>query len=782
MSGKIRESIGNVVLDYTYYGGEDLYSEGAAEDRLLDFVRSHTSLEYEKYIEESKSWSVMYHLSYIRENVIGWLPIKAEDSVLEIGSGCGAVTGMLARLAGKVTCVELSKKRSLINAYRNKEYANLTIMVGNFEDVESGLTEKYDYITLIGVLEYTQSYIKGVKPYNRMLDILKQHLKPDGKIVIAIENRLGLKYFAGCKEDHLGEYFGGIVGYPPEAGVRTFSKEALERLLAEEGLGDNRFYYPYPDYKLAHTIYSDERLPGVGELNTNIRNYDSDRMVLFDETKAFDAMIEEDRFPEFANSFIVIASPQEGWQKLTSLPLFAKYSNERTENYRVCTVIGRTAEGELTVHKSALSTHANPHIDKMKGSFEILSEQFANTGLKPVNCELIKGRERGMLLAGVASKAKDSVKFDYISGITLEDHLKELENDGKYSRMEAVILEYCSRLNSCSGISEFKRSAKFDEIFGRRDFKKKYLALSPCNYDMIFSNIVLDEAEREEGEWTMLDYEWVWDFSVPIKFIIYRALFYHFRNCEDDGFLMYLSRKGLDVYSLCSIDIGERMLFAEMEHSFQMYIIGGAASLEVMRVMMPTSTIMIDNIVKHGAYLKNLDTPKIYFSRGKNFTSENQIGVTAKVSEGHVSLLIPFERFIHSLRVDPTEYPCLVSIETLTYTLDNGAKCDVIDVIVNGHKLSEKTYIFDTNDAQIVIVGIPQNARSIEVKYQVSMIEKPFYDSMLSVLKKIEEEKLQEKRKFMYRLKRKIGIIKEDILPEGFVRAYPGQQEISEEK
>lgn len=202
------DQIGSVVVDYTYYTGEDLYSEGAAEDRLLDYVKNHTSLDYEHYIQESRSWSVMYHLSYIRENVVGWIPIKRSDKVLEIGSGCGAVTGVLARLAKSVTCVELSKKRSLINAYRNKEYDNVNIMVGNFEDVEKGLTEKYDYITLIGVLEYAASYIKADKPYNAFLEILKEHLAPGGKIVIAIENRLGMKYFAGCKEDHLGTFSG----------------------------------------------------------------------------------------------------------------------------------------------------------------------------------------------------------------------------------------------------------------------------------------------------------------------------------------------------------------------------------------------------------------------------------------------------------------------------------------------------------------------------------------------------------------------------------------------
>ena len=63
---------------------------------------------------------------------------------------------------------------------------------------------------------------------------------------------------------------------------------------------------------------------------------------------------------------------------------------------------------------------------------------------------------------------------------------------------------------------------------------------------MIFSNIILDENEKENGKWTVLDYEWVWDFAIPVQFVIYRALYYHFRNRTDGGFAMYLSRKGMD--------------------------------------------------------------------------------------------------------------------------------------------------------------------------------------------------------------------------------------------
>lgn len=97
----------------------------------------------------------------------GVVSFKKDASVLEIGAGCGAISGVLCRNAKHVTSVDLSKRRSLINANRNKEYDNLTIMVGNFNDVV--LKEKYDYITLIGVLEYAGYYTDDEHPFEAFL-------------------------------------------------------------------------------------------------------------------------------------------------------------------------------------------------------------------------------------------------------------------------------------------------------------------------------------------------------------------------------------------------------------------------------------------------------------------------------------------------------------------------------------------------------------------------------------------------------------------------------------
>ena len=299
--------INKVRIDTTHYPGEDLYSDGIIEDRILKLVQDNPVTDYNQVITTENDWAVLYHLSSIRENIIEWLPITKEDSVLEIGAGCGAITGALCRKAKEVECIDLSKKRSLINATRNSEAENLTIRLGNFQDVAKNTDRKYDWITLIGVFEYGRYYIESDNPYVDFLKMVKAMLSDNGRLVIAIENRLGLKYFAGCTEDHSGKLFDGLEGYRDGGHAETFSKKELRAMLKASGFKNEQFYYPYPDYKLPLSIYSDEYLPKVGELSNNLNNFDRQRLIVFDEEKAFDSVIEAGLFGELSNSFLIIA-------------------------------------------------------------------------------------------------------------------------------------------------------------------------------------------------------------------------------------------------------------------------------------------------------------------------------------------------------------------------------------------------------------------------------------------------------------------------------------------
>ncbi|MBO7710707.1 MAG: class I SAM-dependent methyltransferase, partial [Lachnospiraceae bacterium] len=300
-----QEKIGNVTLDYTWYPGKDLYTDGDEEKKLLELVTNSGEKDYDSVIARERSWAVLYHLSHVRENILGNLRIGRDESVLEIGSGCGAVTGALLGKCASLTCVDLSRRRSMISAQRHKDKDSFTILVGNFRDIEPNLP-RYDLITLIGVFEYAKAYIGTDEPYEEFLRRIRAHLKPGGRIVIAIENRLGLKYFAGSAEDHTGVYFDGIENYPDErTPARTFSRPALERIFDKCGLGHRVFEYPYPDYKLPSAVYSDRFLPAQGELRKNRWNFDRKRMEILDEDRAADSVISDGLYPQFANSFLV---------------------------------------------------------------------------------------------------------------------------------------------------------------------------------------------------------------------------------------------------------------------------------------------------------------------------------------------------------------------------------------------------------------------------------------------------------------------------------------------
>lgn len=298
------EKIGNIVLDYEFYPGEDLYSDGPVEDEMLEVAQNFREEEFNQVIAQRKSWPLLYHFSHIRQNIVSWYPLHGK--VLEVGAGCGAVTGALADQADQLTCVDLSRKRSLINAWRNRERSNIQIHVGNFQDIEKKLDTDYDYITLIGVFEYSEGYIGTREPYVQMLRTIAGHLASGGEILIAIENRLGLKYWAGCTEDHVGRFFEGLEGYPATEGVKTFSKKELTEVISQAGDFQITFYYPYPDYKFPMTIYSDEYLPRRGDLKQNVNNFDRVKLQLFDEAKVYDSIVENQLFSQFSNSFFVV--------------------------------------------------------------------------------------------------------------------------------------------------------------------------------------------------------------------------------------------------------------------------------------------------------------------------------------------------------------------------------------------------------------------------------------------------------------------------------------------
>lgn len=268
---------------------------------LYNRIRQHGSEEYEDIIAEKASYQYLYHLSNVRQNLIEWIPMEQDMCVLERNPECGALTGTLLAKAGNVTCVAEDEAHAAIIRERCKTKADRLATLEETDFAQHRSAECYDIILVVG------SFYR----YKEELPELYRQLKPHGRLFVADANRLGLKYFAGCYEEYGGAYFSGVEGYGKEQEAaclpRCYTKYEYTKYLKEAGFKELTFYYPYPDYKFPNCIYSDEWLPQEGELADNRRNFERDRLQLFEEQKVYDALLKEGVFGTFSNSYLIEA-------------------------------------------------------------------------------------------------------------------------------------------------------------------------------------------------------------------------------------------------------------------------------------------------------------------------------------------------------------------------------------------------------------------------------------------------------------------------------------------
>ena len=315
------------------------YSEGAeAEQRLLDIVESlHDRSTFSpEYLDNIVDWSTRYHFSRARHCLLRPLDIGPGDRVLELGCGTGAITRYLGETGAEVTAVEGSLARARVAAARCADLPNVTVIADDLQGAE--VEGPYDWVTFIGVLEYAAAYSEAEDPYQSYLQAAMRHLEPGGKLVVAIENQLGLKYFNACGEDHLGKPFMGIQDlYQRTGGPRTFGRQALSRVLARAGLPQQQWLYPYPDYKVPSIVLSDAALVHSDFqahdllLRSDSEDYSDNRQRIFDEALVNRVLAQNGLLGDFSNSFLVVAQrpEQQAWQPAAMAWTFAAVHRHR---------------------------------------------------------------------------------------------------------------------------------------------------------------------------------------------------------------------------------------------------------------------------------------------------------------------------------------------------------------------------------------------------------------------------------------------------------------------
>ena len=652
--------IGNVTLNFKHYSGVDLYSDGAIENDLLEIVKKYKKEEYPQVIEERGNWPILYHLSEQRANIVEWIPMAKNAKVLEVGSGCGAITGMLAQKAGEVVACDLSRRRSEINATRNQDCDNVTIHIGNFRDVEPDLPKDFDYIFLIGVFEYAQGYIGTENPYEKFLRMMKRHLKKDGRIVIAIENRMGLKYLAGCAEDHIGTYFSGIEGYNEDSVAKTFTRNGLINIFKKCGMNDYHFYYPYPDYKLMTLLHSDYYLPGFGELQDNVRNYDRDRMLLFNEKHAYEELVRDGMYPDFANSFEVILGP--GFDTI-----YSKYSNDRVDEFKIRTDIAISRTGRKIIKKFPLTEAAKEHVFGIRDAYAGLVEKYKGGDLEINDCQL--------------DEKEGCAIFSFVNGVPLASLLDECIDKDDMDGFNALLNEYIKRI----------------------DYKPDYPV---SDYDLIFSNVMVNGPI-----WTIIDYEWTYGKCIPAKEQVWRALYCY--RLEDR------KREKFDpkpVYERMGLTEEDTKVLLDEEYAFQKYVTGNRKSMVEIWKEIGRKVLVPKELAATSQAARPDDCIQIYLDEGNGYSEEDSIFPEEQYDEKNtVSLDIRVDAKCKTVRIDPAFAPCLVTIVSATWNGEAFADSvsDVSIHPVNGNWISDDSMIFDTDDPNIEF-GLTSDQLSVQ--------------------------------------------------------------------
>ena len=692
-------------LNLDYYTAKDHYSDGDIEETLLKMAQEGKS--FEDLPEEEVSFPMVYHFSGLRENILNWYPLKKTDSILEIGAGCGAITGMLCRKAGRVTSVELSKRRADINFARNKEKENLTIMVGNLNDMT--FPEKFDYVVVNGVLEYAMSFTEGKTPYETFLKRMGAYLKPEGRLLIAIENRLGLKYFAGAPEDHTDLHFFGINGYPENQSVRTFSKNELGELLENSGFPFLHFYYPYPDYKFPTEIFTDESLY-TNSYGRSYPVYTDKTADLFSENAGVKAFEKEKILNSFVNSFLVEAGRTERQEQEEIL--YVKLNQERKEKFRLMTRIVRE-NGAVRAEKEAMVPEAETFLKTLE---KLGTENTGSPKYRNLPCKAENGK----------------ISYPLLTGRTLHQEIADLAEKGSLDEIRAVLGNFFHEFFASRRVMDYQ-TEEFREVFGDYPGRSDYECVCPANVDLICSNIFMGGDGNQ-----IIDYEWMFSFPVPVNFIMWRLIHELYTQIPALETLMHED----DMMAEFEIGYTDYEIFMNWTKHFVYEYVGCGSLIPFEQKRLPVSVTEIVNEQRERHQMHS----KLYYAFEDGFSEENTLLAEGRLKGNRFRVEFDLSGIegIRHLRWNPANGHFLkVKVERL----DCGCSAELIPQGIHIKIDGSTTAFFTTDGYYLIDVLYPEKVDKIVIEGKLERLELKDVENLLTFEKEREARREQERAK-----------------------------------
>lgn len=400
-------------------------------------------------------------------NILNWYPFNKTQKVLEVGNKSEELTKFLID-----KCSSIQK-------------------ISKIEELEN-IDAKFDIIILIGINENEKINLKN------LVRRLEAFLEMDGRILLAVDNKFGLRFWAGNPENILEKKFTSLLGYNNEyEKIETYTKRYIETQLNEIGY-KTRFYYPLPDYRRPNVIFSDDALPEYNSIDKYNPYYTGKSDILFNEIDVFREILKTDKdmFTFFANSFLVEVIKKE--KEYDTTYNYISYNNLRKEKYRLITKISNTY-----VEKQIVNEKAEEHYENIKNNIKILQENNIKT---------------------VDYIDEDKIKSKYIEQkYLLNNVLTEKLEKGQVEEFDNIIKNYIKQIS----VKTYKENNYENTAFGkyRVEVKDKSI-IQDLNFvkngmwDMTFKNCFLID-----NQFYFFDQEWN-EPNLPVEYILYRAILY----------------------------------------------------------------------------------------------------------------------------------------------------------------------------------------------------------------------------------------------------------------
>ncbi len=479
-------------LNLDFYKSDIKYNELSREEYIINnYICNYNEKEYETIFERDNNIEALYALSEMRKNIISWYPFEKNSTILEIGASFGEITGELCKNADKVVAVEFSKQRGRAIERRHSDKENLEVIIGNLQDIK--FNEKFDYITLIGVLEYAPLIYKTENSYLDLLEYIKTLLKEDGKILIATNNKFGMRNWSIIDSDDKNLEYDAIISGIEQNKCQLLSKNKLEEMFEKTNLGKRKYYYPLPDYKYTNVIFTEDFMPNENNLHRNMTFFKDTDIINFHENNAYLQVVKENEklFDFFANSYFIEISKNLNENQIK----YVSFWNNRKPEYRLKTII----KGDK-VYKYPSNDLAKSHIQKIKNNIDIL---------KNCNINTLDEYDEEKIISNIAissAKPYDELILEECKkgGI---DKVFELINKFKEKTLDKLEIT-----NNVNNVFDTYNIAYKKEQIKDLHFVKNGL------WDLNFQNcfMINDELYIYDQEW--------FDNKVPIEFIIYRGI------------------------------------------------------------------------------------------------------------------------------------------------------------------------------------------------------------------------------------------------------------------